>query len=139
MDNKLGDYLKERRQNDSLREFAYKLGISHTHLDSIERGYDPRSGKPVKITVDTLSKIAKGLGMSVNELLLVTKIVENNEDERYISKEYSNNKISYLINSSSNKKKITEILEKTAIMSKEDINMVNNIIDNVLKTHYNKE
>ncbi len=50
----------------SLRQFAKRCGnISHTQIDSIERGVDPRTGKPVKPTVETLAKIAKGSGMQI--------------------------------------------------------------------------
>lgn len=68
--NKLGEFIRQYRGNQSLREFAHKCGISHTHLDSIEKGIDPRSGKAVRITIDTLKKIAKAMNMSINELLI---------------------------------------------------------------------
>lgn len=68
--NYIGEYIRKYRGETSLREFADKCGISHTHLDSIEKGYDPRTGKPVRVTVDTLKKIAKAMGMTINDLLI---------------------------------------------------------------------
>lgn len=68
--NYIGDFIKKYRGDMSLREFADKCGISHTHLDSIEKGIDPRTGKPVRVTVDTLKKIAKTMGMTINDLLI---------------------------------------------------------------------
>lgn len=68
--NYIGDYIKKYRGDMSLREFAEKCDISHTHLDSIEKGIDPRTGKPVRVTVDTLKKIAKTMGMTINDLLI---------------------------------------------------------------------
>jgi repressor LexA len=68
--NYIGEYIRKYRGEMSLREFADKCGISHTHLDSIEKGYDPRTGKPVRVTVDTLKKIAKTMGMTINDLLI---------------------------------------------------------------------
>jgi len=68
--NYIGDFIKQYRGETSLRDFAKKCDISHTHLDSIEKGYDPRTGKPVRVTVDTLKKIAKAMNMSINDLLL---------------------------------------------------------------------
>ncbi|MFV0518463.1 MAG: helix-turn-helix domain-containing protein [Aminipila sp.] len=59
----LGNYLRNLRGSISLREFSKKCGISHTHLDSIEKGIDPRTGKPVRITTETLKNIATGLGV----------------------------------------------------------------------------
>lgn len=68
--NYIGEYIKNYRGDMSLREFAEKCGISHTHLDSIEKGIDPRTGKPVKVTVDTLKKISSAMNMSINDLLI---------------------------------------------------------------------
>lgn len=64
----LGDFLRKQRGKESLRDFAKRCGISHTHLDSIEKGVDPRTQKPVRITTDTLRNIANGL--QVNYMLL---------------------------------------------------------------------
>ena len=68
--NYIGDFIKQYRGDVSLRDFAKKCDISHTHLDSIEKGYDPRTGKPIRVTVDTLKKIAKAMNMSINDLLI---------------------------------------------------------------------
>ena len=76
MDNKIGDFIRNYRGKMSLREFAEKCEISHTHLDSIEKGYDPRTGKPVRVTVDTLKKIAHAMNMSINDLFLQSGEVE---------------------------------------------------------------
>lgn len=62
MSNELGKYLRARRGALSLRDFAAKCNISHTHLDSIEKGADPRSGKPVAISTETIRLIADGIG-----------------------------------------------------------------------------
>ena len=77
--NYIGDYIKQYRGDVSLRDFAKKCDISHTHLDSIEKGYDPRTGKPVRVTVDTLKKIAKAMNMSINDLLLKSGDVKVSE------------------------------------------------------------
>ena len=68
--NYIGEYIRKYRGDVSLRDFADKCGISHTHLDSIEKGIDPRTGKPVKVTVETLKKIASAMHMSINDLLI---------------------------------------------------------------------
>ena len=75
--NKLGKFVRERRGDMSLRDFAKQCGdISHTQIDSIERGTDPRTGKPVKPTIETLAKIAKGTGVSISYLAALA----NNEN-----------------------------------------------------------
>lgn len=87
--NYIGNFIKKYRGDMSLREFAEKCDISHTHLDSIEKGYDPRTGKPVRVTVDTLKKIASAMNMSVNDLLIQSgdvKIEELNFDNATFNK-----------------------------------------------------
>ena len=60
-----GDRLREIRvkRNLSLREAAEKVGISHTYLNALERGYEPRTGRPVNPSARTLVLIAKGYGI----------------------------------------------------------------------------
>ena len=73
MENKLGNFLREKRGKISLRDFANKLKISHTYLDSLEKGFDPRTKKPVRITVDTLSEIAEALNEPFEKLAAYSK------------------------------------------------------------------
>lgn len=118
MENKLGDYIRQQRGKKSLRELAKKCDISHTHLDSIEKGYDPRTNKPVRVTVETLNKIAKALNTTINELLVISGVVE---DENKI---YSDDKIKYYSNKNFNKDKLkTELKQKYKLDEKsiEDI------------------
>lgn len=61
--SKLGDYIRKQRNGMSLRTFAKKCGVSHTHIDSIEKGVDPRTRKPVRVTTETVKKIADGMGV----------------------------------------------------------------------------
>lgn len=68
-DNIMGKRIRAARGDQSLRAFAKELNISHTHLDSLEKGYDPRTGKKVSITLETLNKISAGTGLSVDYLL----------------------------------------------------------------------
>lgn len=82
MINKLSEFIKMKRGKMSLREFAKQCGnISHTQIDSIERGIDPRTSKPVRPTVETLSKIAKGTGVSVAYLAALANGDEFNGNE----------------------------------------------------------
>ncbi|AVX31847.1 Transcriptional regulator, contains XRE-family HTH domain [Carboxydocella thermautotrophica] len=69
--DKLGEYIRNKRKERglSLRECARMCDISHSYLDSLEKGKDPRTNKPVSPTIDTLKKISKGLGVPINELL----------------------------------------------------------------------
>lgn len=72
-DNALGKAVREARGDLSLRDYAKKVGISHTHLDSIEKGYDPRTGKPVTISLDTFIKLSDATGIPIEKLLFMLK------------------------------------------------------------------
>ena len=81
MENKLGNFLREKRGEMSLRDFANKLDISHTYLDSLEKGYDSRNTKPVRVTVDTLSKIAKALNEPLEKLVALSENRDYNPEK----------------------------------------------------------
>lgn len=83
MINKLSQFIREKRGDMSLRDFG-KLcdNLSHTQIDSIERGVDPRTGKPVRPTIDTLKRISKGVGVKVSFLAALAA----NEDIDAINK-----------------------------------------------------
>lgn len=67
----LGDLIKEYREEHSLslRDFANLCEVSHSYVDKLEKGIDPRSGKPVEPTLDVIEKLAKALGLSLESLL----------------------------------------------------------------------
>ncbi len=71
MENKIGQLVKNKREELklSLREFGAMCRMSHTHIDSIEKGFDARTGKPVNLTSATISKLSAVLGMSESELM----------------------------------------------------------------------
>lgn len=72
MDNYLlGDVVKRYRAERglSLREFGTICGISHTTIDCIEKGYDPRTKKPVNITNATFAKLSDAMGIPVSILV----------------------------------------------------------------------
>lgn len=72
----LGETVKKRRQalGMSLREFGAICGVSHTHIDSIERGYDVRTGRKVNPTSATISKIA--VALHIDEATLLGKDIK---------------------------------------------------------------
>ncbi len=56
--NGLGDFLEGyMKENDlSLRKFAEQVGLSHTYIDKLIKGVDPRSGKGLwLVRMSTLS------------------------------------------------------------------------------------
>lgn len=88
MENGLGKFLQNYRKehNLSLRDFAEKLGISHSYLNRLENGYDIRSGKPVTPTVETLQQIARSLNMDLGEILEISGYTVG---ETYVEKDGS--------------------------------------------------
>ena len=71
MANYLGSFIRSKRGDLSLRELARRCGISHTFIDKLEKGHDPRTRKSIRPTVDSLKKLAAGLEVDVLELLLL--------------------------------------------------------------------
>ncbi|MCM3342623.1 MULTISPECIES: helix-turn-helix domain-containing protein [unclassified Paenibacillus] len=66
----IGALLRELRGKRSLREIERESGVSHTYLSSLEKGYDPRTGKERKPTPDTLKKLAQVYDISYEQLML---------------------------------------------------------------------
>lgn len=75
MNNELGEFIKLRRGNKSLRDFADEIGISHSYLDNIEKGIDSKTKKKVNITTDLLFKLSTIL--NVDELIMIYLMNDN--------------------------------------------------------------
>lgn len=131
--NYIGEYIRKYRGEISLRDFADKCGISHTHLDSIEKGIDPRTGKPVKVTVETLKKIANAMNMTINDLLIKSGDVKT-EDLIFDNTEPSKSDTSYneLDNLLFSKAKELNDEEKKAIL--QVMNAIHKDIDKEIDT-----
>lgn len=65
----VGKLIRKLRGKMSLREASQKIGISHTYLDTIEKGHDKRSGKPVNPSPETLRMIAEAYDYPYVKLL----------------------------------------------------------------------
>lgn len=67
----LGDLIKKYRSanNLSLRDFAKRCGLSHTYISALEKNIDPRTGKPIAPTLDTVKYVSKGMNISIEEIL----------------------------------------------------------------------
>ena len=66
--NKLGNHIKELRKKLGLSQekFALSIGIDRTYYSAIE------SGKH-NVTIQNLYKIAKGLNVTLSDLLIIFK------------------------------------------------------------------
>ena len=68
----LGEYVRRYREEHKLsqRAFAEICGVSNGYISLIERGeIDKRTGKPSKPKIDSLMAIAKGMGLTLQELV----------------------------------------------------------------------
>jgi len=91
--NTLGNLLKELRSKESLRDASKRIGISHTYLDTLEKGVDKRSGSIVKPTPETLKMLAEAYNYDYEELMVRTGYIEVWEIKSdYIKKRKFNNK-----------------------------------------------
>ncbi|MGI6328102.1 MAG: helix-turn-helix domain-containing protein [Dethiobacteria bacterium] len=71
----------ELRGNKTLREVAEKAGISHTYLGVLEKGIDPRSGKQIKPSTDTLERLAKAYKYPYEKLLKAAGYLYNDDNK----------------------------------------------------------
>lgn len=65
-----GHFMRKLRGQLTLREAAEKSGLSYTYISIIEKGSRPGSNKPLKVTPDSLQKLAKAYEHSYEDLLL---------------------------------------------------------------------
>lgn len=77
--NELSELLKDIRKHkkDSLRTASKGIGISHSYLDSLEKGYDARTKKERKPTPDVLRKISNYYNIPYVTLMSVAGYVNN--------------------------------------------------------------
>ena len=125
--NKLGNFVREKRGEMSLRDFAKQCGdISHTQIDSIERGVDPRTGKPVKPTIETLAKIAKGTGVSISYLAALAN--NENPEQGY----YTNPETALLAEEAAKDPDMRLLLDAKRDLPPEDMRMIINLAKRLL-------
>ncbi len=53
----------------SQRDFAKRCGLSHTYIAALEKDIDPRTGKSIAPTLNTVKYISKGIGISIEDIL----------------------------------------------------------------------
>lgn len=67
----LADYLKQYRESHDLsqRQFAALCGVSNGYISMLEKGENPKTGEPITPTLQSVISIARGMGMTMQELL----------------------------------------------------------------------
>lgn len=68
---KLSDYIKayRKRMGLSQRKFASKCDLSNAYISMLENEVNPTTGEPVTPSVESLAKIAYGMGISLHQLM----------------------------------------------------------------------
>ena len=75
----LGDVIKKYREENKIsqRDFAKRCNLSYTYISALEKNKDYRSGKPISPTLETVKCVAKGLNISIDDLL---KILDDEQE-----------------------------------------------------------
>lgn len=75
----IGEIIKEYRTKHKLsqRAFAGRTTLSPSYINTLEKIYNPKTGKPYSVTTDVANEIANAMNMSIEDLL--SKISGNQE------------------------------------------------------------
>lgn len=67
----LAELISEYRQSHNLsqRQMGVQCGLSTGYISLIEKEINPQTGKPMVPTLTVLNKIAKGMGITIDELI----------------------------------------------------------------------
>ncbi|MDF0480240.1 helix-turn-helix transcriptional regulator [Vagococcus sp. PNs007] len=96
MSNKLGEYLRELRGKQSLRDISEKtqLRLSHSYISDLENGYS-RKKKPIQPSPETLKILSEVYNVKYYELMELAGYLEP-QDTQNIS--HSTNSIEQELN-----------------------------------------
>jgi transcriptional regulator with XRE-family HTH domain len=74
----IGLLIKRHRDenNLTLREFAARCGTSHSYIAMLENRKNSKTGDPIIPSISMMKKIAKGMGMSINDLIALCDDME---------------------------------------------------------------
>ncbi|NHM77924.1 helix-turn-helix transcriptional regulator [Staphylococcus sp. 11511212] len=109
--NDFGKKLKELRGDQSIREASRNIGISHTYLDSLEKGIDPRTGKERKPTIEVIHKLSKYYNVDFFDLSRLAGVFVSIKDTPKEVKQEEINKM---------KKRFREYFNDTELIVKEN-------------------
>lgn len=67
----IGEIIKKYRieNNISQRAFASKTSLSASYINTLEKVYDTRTGKPISVTIEAAKEIAKAMQITIDGLL----------------------------------------------------------------------
>jgi len=67
----IGEIIKNYREINQLsqRAFASRTSLSPSYINTLEKIYNPKTGKPYSVTTDAAVEIAKAMNLSIEDLL----------------------------------------------------------------------
>jgi transcriptional regulator with XRE-family HTH domain len=73
--NYLGNFLEKKIKSLQIseREISTRCGISHSYINQIIKGVNPRTGKSISPTLTTFEKLANGLGVPIEDLQKIAR------------------------------------------------------------------
>lgn len=79
---KFGQYVERllNKKGWKASDLAKRAGLSHVYIGQLLRGSNPDTGKPPRLSVDTLQSIAKALGIPESKLLLAYRGIDPESD-----------------------------------------------------------
>lgn len=75
----IGEIIKKYRKenNISQRAFASKTSLSASYINTLEKIFDTRTGKPISVTVDAAKEIANAMNITIDTLL---SLIDDNQE-----------------------------------------------------------
>lgn len=67
----IGEIIKDYRTKNNLsqRAFASRTSLSPSYINTLEKIYNPKTGKPYSVTTDVALELAKAMFISIEDLL----------------------------------------------------------------------
>ncbi len=77
----IGEIIKDYRikNNISQRAFAERTSLSPSYINTLEKVYNPKNGKPYSVTIEVATELSKAMFMSIQDLLFLI-----NNDQAFI-------------------------------------------------------
>lgn len=68
---RLGEYIKSYRDDHdmTMESFASKSGLTKGYVSMLEKGTNPRSGKEIVPSLETIRKVADATGVKLDDLI----------------------------------------------------------------------
>lgn len=92
----IGEIIKKyRTENDlSQRAFASRTSLSPSYINTLEKIYNPKTGKPYSVTTDVALELANAMNMKIEDLLNII-----NKDQEFKINSTSNSAVVFVYGS----------------------------------------